>query len=146
MQEGATRLILSFKVYNVGIGALGPLSTMVYEVTMPTGRDETWIHQNHMITYPASFMMDFIYAYLLSPGSILVAVVTVVFLVNGSWPLRQKQNKIANLVESHTESSGDLSVSKEPEVPEGWYRSQEVFELERRALFSKVIKNPLNNH
>lgn len=90
--------------------------------------------------------MDFIHAYLLSPGSILVAVVTVVFLVNGSWPLRQKQDKIASLAVSDHDSSGNLSVSKEPDVPEGWYQSQEVFELERRALFSKVTDDPLNVH
>ncbi|KAJ5560154.1 Aromatic-ring-hydroxylating dioxygenase alpha subunit [Penicillium frequentans] len=81
--------------------------------------------------------MDFIHAYLLSPGSILVAVVTVVFLVNGSWPFRPKQDKIANLAVPDHDSSGHLSVSKEPDAPEGWYQSQEVFELERRALFSK---------
>ncbi|KAJ6002939.1 Aromatic-ring-hydroxylating dioxygenase alpha subunit [Penicillium sp. IBT 35674x] len=81
--------------------------------------------------------MDFIYAYILSPGSILVVVVTVVFLVNGSWPLRQKQDKITNLAVQDRDSSANISVSKEPDVPEGWYQSQEVFELERRALFSK---------
>lgn len=89
--------------------------------------------------------MDFIHAYLLSPGSILVAVVTVVFLVNGSWPLRQKQkDKFANHAVSDHDSSGGLSVSKEPDVPEGWYHSPEVFELERRALFSKVNNTSLD--
>ncbi|KAJ5663291.1 hypothetical protein N7507_004022 [Penicillium longicatenatum] len=82
--------------------------------------------------------MDFIHAYLLSPGSILVAVVTAIFLANGSWPLpKNKTDKVANLALSDHDSSGDLSVTKEPEIPEGWYHSQEVFELERRALFSK---------
>ncbi|KAJ6088476.1 hypothetical protein N7486_009737 [Penicillium sp. IBT 16267x] len=81
--------------------------------------------------------MDFIYAYLLSPGSILVAVVTVVFLLQGSWPLRQSQTAKIAAISVSEDSNGSLSVSKEPEVPEGWYYDPEVFELERRALFSK---------
>jgi hypothetical protein len=90
--------------------------------------------------------MDFIHAYLLSPGSILVAVVTAIFLANGSWPLRKnKTDKIANFALADHDSSGDLSVTKEPEVPEGWYYSQEGFELERRALFSKVSHSSLNS-
>ncbi|KAJ5919046.1 Aromatic-ring-hydroxylating dioxygenase alpha subunit [Penicillium verhagenii] len=81
--------------------------------------------------------MDFVHASLLSPGSILVAVVTVVFLLIRAWPLPPKKDKLATLATSDHVPSRHVSVSKEPDVPEGWYRSQEVFELERRALFSK---------
>jgi hypothetical protein len=35
-----------------------------------------------------------------------------------------------------------LSVIKEPEVPEGWLTGRDVFELERRALFSQVSMAP----
>ena len=83
--------------------------------------------------------MEFVHAYLLSPGSILVGVVTVAFLVNGAWPRfsRQKGDKIAQLATDNTRD--DIAVTKEPEVPKGWWDSQDVFELERRALFSKVL-------
>lgn len=85
--------------------------------------------------------MEFVHAYLLSPGSILVGVVTVAFLVNGAWPrfLRQKADKIAQLETEYTHD--DIAVTKEPETPKGWWDSQEVFELERRALFSKVTNH-----
>ncbi|KAJ5768972.1 Aromatic-ring-hydroxylating dioxygenase alpha subunit [Penicillium odoratum] len=77
--------------------------------------------------------MDFLHAYLLSPGSILVAVVTV-FLVNRA--LTRVPGKKTG-VTSDSNGYSSIEVSKEPDLPEGWYHSLEVFELERRALFSK---------
>ncbi|KAJ5263437.1 hypothetical protein N7478_011042 [Penicillium angulare] len=83
--------------------------------------------------------MNFLDAYLLSPGSILVGVVTIAFLVNGAWGKlqRQKTEKFAVPTDNHREN-GEISVSKEPDVPSGWWDSPDVFELERRALFSKT--------
>ncbi|KAJ5622975.1 Aromatic-ring-hydroxylating dioxygenasealpha subunit [Penicillium lividum] len=77
--------------------------------------------------------MDFIHAYLLSPGSIVVAVVTV-FLVNRA--LTRFPGKKTEIT-SDPNGYASIEVSKEPDLPEGWYHSPEVFELERRALFSK---------
>jgi hypothetical protein len=81
-------------------------------------------------------------AYLLSsPGSILVALVTFAFVIHRAWPrlVQLKQNdKLAQPIAT-SNSVSDLSVSKEPEVPEGWWNGRDVFELERRALFSQVI-------
>lgn len=89
--------------------------------------------------------MDFVDAYFFSsPASVFVAVVTLAFLANQAWPRlsRQKQNDkltYASIADSYQTS--DLSVSKEPEIPEGWWSSREVFEIERRALFSQVMKH-----
>lgn len=89
--------------------------------------------------------MDFVDYSLLSPAS-LVAVVTAIFLLNQAWPhlssqkTNQKQNQ--NQIDDHepptADNTSDLSVSKEPSVPEGWWNGREAFELERRAIFSKV--------
>lgn len=87
-------------------------------------------------------MMDFFNAYFFSsPGSIVVALLTVAFLVNEAWPRlsRQKQTyKLSTPSRVDSSSASGLSVIKEPEVPEGWWTGHDVFELERRALFSKV--------
>lgn len=32
-----------------------------------------------------------------------------------------------------------LNVTKEPDLPEGWWKSEQILGLERRAIFSKVI-------
>ena len=76
-----------------------------------------------------------------SPGSILVALATVVFLIHRAWPrlVQQKQtDKLAQAIAT-TSNDSDLTVSKEPEVPQGWWTDRDGFELERRALFSQVI-------
>lgn len=85
-------------------------------------------------------VMEFLSAYFLSPGSVIVALLTVVFLVHQSWPHLFHRNKTYQLSgESITVNDEDnLTVSKEPDVPEEWWSSREVFELERRAIFSKV--------
>ncbi|KAJ6024223.1 hypothetical protein N7540_005020 [Penicillium herquei] len=83
--------------------------------------------------------MDILHSYL-SPGSILVAIATLAFLVNGAWArlFRKKQtDNTGHLTPSVEPDNGDIAVSKEPEVPGGWWDSREVFELERRAIFSK---------
>lgn len=86
--------------------------------------------------------MDFFNAYLLSPpGSIVVALLAIAFFVNEAWPRLSRQKKTYKLADSsHTnsKSGSGLSVIKEPEVPEGWWNGRDIFELERRALFSKV--------
>ena len=38
--------------------------------------------------------------------------------------------------------SPSLDVSKESELPDGWFIDDEVFNLEKRAIFSKVSKKP----
>lgn len=72
-----------------------------------------------------------------SPASVFVAVVTVAFLVNQARARQKQSNKLA-CPPAANENPSDVTVTKEPEVPEGWWTSREVFELERRALFSKV--------
>jgi hypothetical protein len=88
--------------------------------------------------------MEFLNAYLLSPGSIIVAVVTGIFFIHQSWqrfsrPKRTSQNSDRF---SKKHESASLTVSKEPEVPDGWWSGRDVFELERRAIFSKVRESP----
>ena len=84
--------------------------------------------------------MELLTAYFLSPGSVIVALLTLIFLAHQSWPYLFYQKKTYSISEESTKArDGDnLTVSKEPEVPEGWWSSREVFELERRAIFSKV--------
>lgn len=83
--------------------------------------------------------MEFINAYILSsPASVFVAVVTIAFLAAQAWP-RKQTDKISYL-STIDERASDISVTKEPEVPEGWWTKREIFELERRGLFSKVRK------
>ncbi|KAJ5147903.1 hypothetical protein N7526_001255 [Penicillium atrosanguineum] len=80
--------------------------------------------------------MDLVNAYFFSsPASVFVAVVTFAFLAVQAWP-RKQTDKISYL-STTDEGASDFSVSKEPEVPEGWWSKREVFELERRGLFSK---------
>lgn len=81
--------------------------------------------------------MEFVNAYFFSsPASLFVAVVTFAFLAVRAWP--RKQTDKLSYLSTTDERASDLSVSKEPEVPEGWWSKREVFELERRGLFSKV--------
>lgn len=85
--------------------------------------------------------MDFVNAYSWSPSSIVVALVTAAFLVNQAWPRLFRQKKTYPLTDDQISGIGQiphLTVSKEPEVPEGWWSDPDVFELERRALFSQV--------
>lgn len=83
--------------------------------------------------------------YLASPASILVALVTIIFLLHRAWPhlSQTKTDKLAGSIGITSLNNPDLTVSKEPEIPEGWWSGREVFELERRALFSQVIEMPV---
>ncbi|CAI7566472.1 unnamed protein product [Penicillium pancosmium] len=85
--------------------------------------------------------MDFLNAYFLSsPASVVVALLTAAFLFNEAWPRlsrRKKTYKLSNEPLAKSGSGSGLSVIKEPEVPEGWLIGRDVFELERRGLFSK---------
>ncbi|KAJ5375600.1 Aromatic-ring-hydroxylating dioxygenase alpha subunit [Penicillium concentricum] len=78
--------------------------------------------------------------FLTSPASLLVALVTIIFLFNRVWPhlSQSKADKIIESIASTSSNNSDLAVSKEPEIPEGWWSGREVFELERRALFSQT--------
>ncbi|OQD98531.1 hypothetical protein PENSOL_c009G00619 [Penicillium solitum] len=78
--------------------------------------------------------------YLASPASILVALVTIIFLLHRAWPhlSQTKTDKFTDSITITSLNNSDLTVSKEPEVPEGWWSGREVFELERRALFSQT--------
>lgn len=86
--------------------------------------------------------MDFFNANLLSsPAFVVVAFLAAAFLFNEAWPRLSRQKKTYKLSHDPLAKSGPgsgLSVIKEPEVPEGWLTGRDVFELERRALFSKV--------
>ncbi|KAJ5173741.1 uncharacterized protein N7500_001672 [Penicillium coprophilum] len=75
-----------------------------------------------------------------SPASILVALVTIIFLLHRTWPhlFQPKAEKIFDSIEKSATKNSDLTVSKEPEIPDGWWSGREVFELERRALFSQT--------
>ncbi|KAJ5669355.1 Aromatic-ring-hydroxylating dioxygenase alpha subunit [Penicillium macrosclerotiorum] len=80
--------------------------------------------------------------FLLSPGSAIVALLTAVFLATQAWPHIFRSKRTFKLTDDcpltpNERSSSALNVSKEPEVPEGWWSSKEIFELERRGLFSK---------
>ena len=86
--------------------------------------------------------------YLTSLTSVLVAVVTLIFLLHRTWPhlSQPKADKDTESIETTSLDNSDLTVSKEPEIPEGWWSGREVFELERRALFSQVIGIPVRHH
>lgn len=79
--------------------------------------------------------------YSTSPASILVVLVTIIFLLHRAWPhlFQTKADKVTESIAITSPRNLDLTVSKEPEIPEGWWSGREVFELERRALFSQVI-------
>ncbi|KAJ5570178.1 Aromatic-ring-hydroxylating dioxygenase alpha subunit [Penicillium hispanicum] len=84
--------------------------------------------------------MDFVNAYSWSPGSIFMVVVTVAFLVNQGWPQLFRKKKTCPLTGNPISGNSQIphsTVFKEPEVPGGWWSGREVFELERRALFSQ---------
>ncbi|KAJ5352405.1 Aromatic-ring-hydroxylating dioxygenase alpha subunit [Penicillium brevicompactum] len=75
-----------------------------------------------------------------SPSSVLVALVTLAFLIHRAWPrfVQPGQSDKLPLSTSNPTIDSDLAVSKEPELPEGWWSSREFFELERRGLFSQT--------
>lgn len=73
-----------------------------------------------------------------SPASIFVAVVAITFLLHQAWPHLSKQPDEPIPTTPPEDDSLHLTVTKEPEIPDDWWTSGEVFELERRALFSKV--------
>ncbi|KAJ5972894.1 uncharacterized protein N7479_002812 [Penicillium vulpinum] len=75
-----------------------------------------------------------------SPASVLVALVTIIFLLHRTWPhlSQPKADKVTKSIAITSPVKSDLTVSKEPEIPEGWWSGREVFELERRALFSQT--------
>ncbi|KGO74272.1 Aromatic-ring-hydroxylating dioxygenase, alpha subunit [Penicillium italicum] len=77
--------------------------------------------------------------YLTSPASLLVAIVPIIFLIHRAWPhlSQTKADKVTESIAIISPDNSDLTVSKEPEIPEGWWSGREVFELERRALFSQ---------
>ncbi|KAJ5822678.1 Aromatic-ring-hydroxylating dioxygenase alpha subunit [Penicillium robsamsonii] len=78
--------------------------------------------------------------FLSSPASLLVALVTIIFLLNRAWPhlSAPKAGEVIESVANTSSNNSDFTVSKEPEIPEGWWSGREVFELERRALFSQT--------
>lgn len=79
---------------------------------------------------------------MLSPGTLLVGFIAILFLFTQAWPRLSRQiqaQESSALTPANSEHSSQLSVSKEPEVPEGWWSGRDAFELERRAIFSKVI-------
>lgn len=88
--------------------------------------------------------MEFLNAYLLSPSSIIVALVTGIFFVRRLWQRFSRPKRTFEISDripkKHERAS--LTVSKEPEVPEGWWSGRDIFELERRAIFSKVRGSP----
>lgn len=77
-----------------------------------------------------------------SPSSVLVALVTLAFLIHRAWPRFVQPVQSDKLPQSTSNPTidSDLAVSKEPELPERWWSSRDVFELERRGLFSQVIE------
>ncbi|CAL5868560.1 uncharacterized protein PFLUO_LOCUS2787 [Penicillium psychrofluorescens] len=78
---------------------------------------------------------------MLSPGTLLVGFIAILFLFTQAWPRLSRQiqaQESSALTPANSEHSSQLSVSKEPEVPEGWWSGRDAFELERRAIFSKT--------
>ncbi|KAJ5612740.1 hypothetical protein N7510_005934 [Penicillium lagena] len=78
---------------------------------------------------------------LLSPSTILVGFIAILFLLTQAWPYLSRQNQVQGssaLAPTNSERSSQISVSKEPDVPEGWWSGHDAFELERRAIFSKT--------
>ncbi|OQE16311.1 hypothetical protein PENFLA_c028G06905 [Penicillium flavigenum] len=78
--------------------------------------------------------------FLTSPASTLVVLVTIIFLLHRTWPhlFQPKADKVTKSIQITSSNDSDLTVSKESEIPEGWWNGREVFELERRALFSQT--------
>ncbi|CAI7665269.1 unnamed protein product [Penicillium glandicola] len=78
--------------------------------------------------------------FLSSPASVLVALVTIIFLLYRTWShlSPSKADKITDSIVIPSPNNSNLIVSKETEIPEGWWSGREVFELERRALFSQT--------
>ncbi|KAJ5139363.1 Aromatic-ring-hydroxylating dioxygenase alpha subunit [Penicillium bovifimosum] len=70
------------------------------------------------------------------PASLLVALATIIFLLR-VWP-RLSHTKIPKTSPAIKPPNPTPTVSKEPDIPEGWWASRNIFELERRALFSQT--------
>jgi hypothetical protein len=87
--------------------------------------------------------MESIDDFLPFPASLLVALATIVFLLHRIWPRlsHHTPSKVLKTVPIAIElpTHSNLTVSKEPDLPEGWWTGRDIFELERRALFSQVM-------
>lgn len=86
-----------------------------------------------------------------APTSVLVACLAGFIFLYRAWPHLSIRNikqpgfkPFDTAVAAAADSAGDLDdvgvVSKESEFPADWWTGKETYELERRALFSKVSK------
>ncbi|KAJ5674664.1 uncharacterized protein N7477_004598 [Penicillium maclennaniae] len=84
--------------------------------------------------------MEFINAYFLSsPASVFVAVVTFAFLAVQAWPRKQTDKIRISYPSTRDEKASDITVSKEPEIPEGWWSKRESWlYLVHISQFSKA--------
>ncbi|CAG8896739.1 unnamed protein product [Penicillium egyptiacum] len=78
--------------------------------------------------------------FLTSSASILVALVTIIFLLHRTWPhlSQPKVDEVTGSTVITSSNDSGLTVSKVSDIPEGWWNGRKVFELERRALFSQT--------
>lgn len=78
------------------------------------------------------------------PTPVLVAILTVLFFLYRAWrvPLLQDDKKIQfSVSEPGTQvinHDASRTVCKESDFPENWWTGSDIFELEKRAIFSKV--------
>lgn len=75
------------------------------------------------------------------PVPIIVALLAGVFFLRHAWShsFSEKQYQRTKLPEETQTASGESeSVSKESDFPADWYTGKNVYEVERRAIFSKV--------
>lgn len=90
--------------------------------------------------------MDALNSY--TPAPVLVAIMTLLFFFYRARPyLFLPDNK--KLCHDESERTSHIpqpglsqAVSKESEFPEAWFVGNDIFELERRAIFSKVGPPP----
>jgi hypothetical protein len=82
---------------------------------------------------------------LISPTPILVALLTAIVFICRAWP---RGTYPKTLFIGQSEPSPQVSrvddtqaVCKESDFPENWLNSNDIFQLERRAVFSKVSPN-----
>jgi hypothetical protein len=82
---------------------------------------------------------------LISPTPLLVALLTAIVFLCRAWPRGIHPKSLlpgqSERVPQVPEADDAQAVSKESDFPENWLNSNDISQLERRAVFSKVSPN-----